>query len=245
MIVRLTAAGWEIIYQGAHALLAGKLAAKVQGIFAIERWTETLSAIVDHDDLKESFGDNVYLTELGAPKDFTLFKMTARERVAEAKRRIESGHRKHRWIGLLASRHVEALYCKESVSAALDRLVASERERRTTVLRELKASATQLEAAYDLMEWCDRASLLLCQNAIPAMNRRIEIITLLDGRRFELWQRDDGTLGIDPWPASEESFEVGVEVRTVAQLAFKSDRELEQALNKAVVEDRRWRFARS
>jgi hypothetical protein len=109
MIVRNVESGWEIVFQSAHALLAGQLASHLRQSAKIRYWPETLAAILDHDDHKEAFGNNVYLTELGAPKDFTQFRFTARERCEEVRRRIDSGYRKHRWVGLLAARHAQEL----------------------------------------------------------------------------------------------------------------------------------------
>jgi hypothetical protein len=244
MIVRHTAAGWEIIYQGAHALLAGNFARHLKRLAELRFGLETSSAIVDHDDLKEPFGKNVYLTDLGAPRDFTQFTFTARERLAEAKRRIESGHRKHRWMGLLASQHVEALYGGERLSKGLSALLLAERKRRSKVLSDLATPQDELEAAYEFMGWCDRASLILCQNALPAMHRRLEISSLGDDARSEIWLGEDQAVHVAPWPFVEDRFTVGCEVRLVQKLHFTNDRELERALLAAEIENREWRFAR-
>jgi hypothetical protein len=227
MIVRHTVDGWEVIYQGAHALLAGQIAQKLSPDVTPRFWTETLAAIIDHDDLKEDFGNNVYLTDLGAPKDFALFKFTATERYTESKRRIANANRKHRWIGLLAARHVEQLYATERVSRKLAALIDSERARRPSALRELNLQEDHLEAAYRIMQWCDRASLILCRSELPAMMRRIEVAALAPGTRSEMWQAEDESVKVSPWPFAAPAFEVSVEVRTLAQMVFKSDRELE------------------
>jgi Protein of unknown function (DUF3891) len=245
MIVRSIEAGWEIVFQSAHALLAGQLATHLQRFGKIHYWSETLAAIVDHDDHKEAFGSNAYLTELGAPKDFSQFRFTARERLAEVVRRIDSGYRKHRWIGLLATRHAQELYGREHVSKKLTALLEAEQRRRMSLLHELRTTDAALEAAYAVLQWCDRASLILCQNALPSMHRRIEIAALGDGKRYEFWQAEDDTLSVEPWPFSSDSFAVHVEVRTVHQLSFESDRELERCLSKCPVEDRAWNFQKT
>lgn len=242
MIVRNVESGWEIVFQSAHALLAGRLATQLRQLLKIHYWSETMAAIVDHDDHKEAFGKNVYLTELGAPKDFTQFRYTARERFDEVRRRIDSGYRKHRWIGLLAARHAEELYRHKNVSKKLEELLGAERQKRAAVLLELKTTEEALEAAYAVLQWCDRTSLILCQNALPAMNRRIEIASLGDGKRYEIWENEDGTVSVDPWPFRSENFDMHVEVRTVPQLTFKADRELECCLGECKVEDRVWNF---
>jgi hypothetical protein len=240
MIVTHTANGWEIIFQSAHALLASRFALEWKGLKEIPYWRETLCAIIDHDDLKEAFGKNTYLTELGAPKDFTQFSFSARERFLEVKRRIESGQRKHRWIGLLSSRHAAELYGAENVSKRLTILLEAERKRRLSLLKGLSSSVDELEAAYQLLRFCDRMSLILCQGEIPAMSRRIEIVSDPSGLRYEVWQNDERSLAVEPWPFVSSPFEVSVEVRTIRQLQFTSDRELERHLRNADVENRTW-----
>ena len=102
-----------------------------------------------------------------------------------------------------------------------------------------------MEAAYAVLQWCDRTSLILCQSGIPAMHRRIEIAPLADRRRYELWQADDETVAVSPWPFQFPRFEVHVEVRSLHQLTFQSDRELERCLQSGEIEDRRWTFKQS
>jgi len=240
MIVRNVSAGWEIIFQSAHALLAGQIASQLQPQSKIHYWSETLTAIVDHDDHKEAFGQNVYLTELGAPKDFTQFQQTAKERYLEVKRRIESGYRKHRWIGLLAARHAEELYREAEVSKPLSELLEEEQQKRLSILHNLGTTAEALEAAYALVQWCDRASLIFCQGELPAMHRRIEIAPLEKGTLYEMWEIDDDVVTVAPWPFQTDEFTLHVEVRTVPQLVFRNDRELEKCLQDCPVEDRSW-----
>ena len=242
MIVTNVETGWEIVYQAAHALLAGKIATQLRQLRAIPYWPETLAALFEHDDHKTSFGKNVYLTKLGAPRDFTQLHLTARERFEEVQRRIDSGYRKHRWIGMLAGRHAEELYRHETVSTKLRKLIDNERTRRPALLRDLQAKEEALEAAYLVLQWCDRLSLTLCQSGLPAMQRRIEIAPLEASKRYEIWQNEDKTVSVHPWPFALDRFEELVEVRGIGQLVFASDQELEACLKQAAVEDRRWRF---
>ncbi|WP_373652661.1 DUF3891 family protein [Schlesneria sp. DSM 10557] len=244
MIVKSVETGWEVVYQAAHALLAGKIATQLRQLPAVHYWPETLAALFEHDDHKTSFGKNVYLTSLGAPKDFTQFRFTAKERAREVSRRIENGYRKHRWIGLLAARHAEELYRSEKISPSLRALIDDEIERRAAILHELGTTKAALESAYAVLQWCDRISLILCQGAIPAMHRRIEIAPL-ENQRYQMWQRPDNTVAIEPWPFSAKIFVEHVEVRTLQQLIFTSDSELQEHLRACPVEMRTWHFQKT
>ena len=74
------------------------------------------------------------------------------------------------------------------------------------------------------------------------MNRRLEIAELDEGTRHEIWESENQTVTVEPWPFKIESFKVGVEFRTVHQLSFSSDQELEKHLLECAVEERTWHF---
>ncbi len=245
MIVTNIESGWEIVFQPSHGVLAGSLALKFADEWQGRFWVETVAAIIGHDDEKEDFGENHYLTELGAPRDFTLMAMDDETRFHEAKRRTGNAYRKHTWIGLLQGMHVEFLYDDQDVLPELRELMDEEKKHRTRELRLLGLNKSDLIRGYDLLRWCDRCSLILCQSALPAGGRRLEIITTSDKTRYEIWQRDDESIGVAPWPFAATSFSVGAEVRIVKQLAFENDLELADALEGAERDQREWTFRKS
>ncbi|MCA9257764.1 MAG: DUF3891 family protein [Planctomycetales bacterium] len=246
MIVTSVESGWEIVFQETHGLLAAQLAQKLKKRWRPREWTQTVAAILTHDDHKQPFNARHYVTKLGAPRDFTLVSMSAAERLAEAERRIAHSTRKHRWIGLLMSRHVEHLYGGESgVSAKMKRLLRNEQKRRKATLQAIGLGEAELEHAYSLLQWCDRCSLILTRGEIPAMERRIEITHTLDDKRSYLKQRSDGTLAVKPWPFEEDELTVSAEVRLLEQLAFSDDEDLIKRLDAAQVETRQWTFSRN
>jgi hypothetical protein len=73
------------------------------------------------------------------------------------------------------------------------------------------------------------------------MHRRIETAPF-DGKPSEIWEKGDQIVSIEPWPFSSTRFDVHVEVRTVQQLTFATDRDLERCLWASPVEDRIWHF---
>lgn len=148
MIVRHVRDGWEVIFQPAHGLLAGALAEQLATDRRSAYWFETKTAVAKHEDSKVAFrsGDRNYVTEAGAPKDFTQVKLSARERFVEVRERLENAYRQHRWIGLLESHHADFLYQDRDVSKSLSQLLEGERER---TLSELKLTQGDLLNAYD------------------------------------------------------------------------------------------------
>lgn len=243
MIVSNVESGWEVVFQPSHGLLAAKLAMELKGETRPRYWMETIAAILTHDDYKQPFDGHHYVTDVGAPKDFSLVSMSDSDRLAETERRITQADRKHRWLGLLISRHAEHLYGDQpDISDDMAKLLQSEQDRRKRVLRKLKLKLSDLEQAYAMLQWCDRCSLILVTNKTPAMQRRIEITHRLHNEPSYLWRREDDLLQIEPWPFASDRVTVGVEVHQLNQLSFRDDAELERRLNDAEIEYREWTF---
>lgn len=163
--------------------------------------------------------------------------MNSDQRFEETCQRLEDAEKKHRWIRLLLSRHAEFLYGDQDTSDSLAELLKSEKRRRRAILKQLNHSADDLEACYEWLRWCDRCSLILCGDDIPAMGRRLEIATTEDGTRYDIFDAGDG-ICIDPWPMDSEVVTFDLEVRNLSQLQFADDAELKAALDAASVTSR-------
>jgi hypothetical protein len=232
LIVRKSSPAWEIIFQPAHALLAGKIAQELLSDVHCTAWFETLLAIAIHDDHPEQFlaGKTEYVTESGAPKDFTEMEMSDDLRLREAILCVANAYRKSQWIGLLRSYHTHVLYSSEEISVPFQQFLEDETERRRTIMRHIGVKKAELEHAYEVMQWCDRCSLILCQSELPAMHRKLEI-SMMQKQRYDIWQRDDQSICVEPWPFTSQSFTLQVEKYSLATLAFADDAELGKALD--------------
>ena len=242
MIVNSTPAGWQIIYQQAHALLAAQLAWHWLPTPPPDRWVGLLAAIAQHDDEQEGWrgrGGHNGLTNAGAPADFTqkAFSMT------QARGVLEASHFQGQWRSLLTSLHLSCLYeslrgQKKPIDDFLDELRAGQEQLR----RALKSTKAEAQQAYDLLHWCDRLSLIFCRDEIPEMGRVLEIHHGPDGRRYDLRQPHGPghPVLVAPWPFAAPEIEVSVEASVLAQLQFKDDAELAAALRAAPVETLRW-----
>ena len=147
-----------------------------------------------------------------------------------------SRQRKHSWLGVMQSIHAESLYRGEDTGTEMQRMLDLEKKRREFMLAQLHIDPTIVQQTYDWMHFCDRLSLILCGDDVPAMNRRLEIITNDEGTRFEIWQDERDRIRVSPWPFVEVKVELSVEYRTVTQLAFVDDAELGNALKTCQVE---------
>ena len=175
MIVNSTPAGWQIIYQQAHALLAAQLAYAWAPTLPPDRWVGLLAAIAQHDDEQAAWrgrGGHHGLTAAGAPANFTQ-KEFSMEQAAGV---LAAARFQGRWRSLLTSLHLSCLYeglrgQKKEIDAFLDELHTQQRQWE----RALHITKKEAGQAYALLHWCDRLSLILCRHEIPEMGRAVEI----------------------------------------------------------------------
>ena len=242
MIVNQTKAGWNIIFQQAHALLAGKVAMQWKVRERPEPWADVLSAIVDHDDGQRDWQTRAHLTEAGAPLDFTEQPLD----FAQAKRTVNSARYRSRWIALLTSMHTITLYerLRGTISKELDEFLDEQQHYQQKLRRSLSIRKEEAEKMYRLVFFCDACSLVLCKNEVPGNGNRLELAATPDQQTAYIFQRDDETLSIDPWPFESSTFTVEADVFRLRQLAFKDDQELHEALDQAEVVSRAWTFTR-
>lgn len=241
MIVRLKETGWQIIYHRAHALLAAQLAGQWRKKDSPARLYETIAAISHHDDLeRELEGD--HLTEAGAPQDFTLVDETSIQQMDEL---VASALYRSRWVAMLTSMHQCRLNGeKRGTSAELDQFLDKQIELQKGWRKELKIAKDDVDQAYAFMQWCDRLSLILCQGELPADERSLEISKGPDGERYDIVERNNGSLAVSPWPFENESFIVNVEAHLLSQVKFEDDQSLTEALKQAPVTLLEWTFKR-
>lgn len=239
MIANLTETGWEVIYHRAHALLAAQIAGEWRRSVTPARLYETIAAISHHDDLEREWEGN-QLTEAGAPLDFTLDKETAVEKLRGL---VNNARYRGRWVAMLISMHTSFLNePKRGESAELDSFLDELLEQQQQWRQELQLDKSEVESAYAFMQWCDQLSLILCQRDLPAGGRALEISTFPDGKRYDVRQRDDGRVTVEPWPFNTEQFIVEVEASYLKQVKFTSNDELTAALQEAPLKVLQWTF---
>ena len=243
MIVNLQNSGWEVIYQRAHGLLAVKLASHWRENERGAYWLELLAAITQHDNNQKEFcGDN-YLTMIGAPADFMVASGSP---LAQAQKVVDDASYQGRYVALMTSMHTSTIYVgerdDEAFAAFLDEQAAHQKKWR----RALKLSKADAERDYAIMSWCDRMSLILCQNELPTDSRRLEVTLTPTGEHSYVWQREDETLGLEPWPFSEGAqVKVSVEATYLTETRFESDEALHaQRSKKRRPEVKSWTFVK-
>jgi len=228
MITQYTGNGWEVITQRAHGLLAGQICARWNLNDQPERWTETLIATAEHDDVFNEFERSPLVDQNGAPINFkeTRFDLEASTQL------IDMALTKSRFIALLLNRHIRFTHGQDP---AAKKFVATLKKQEKIWLREAQVKKEEVDRAYELLEFCDAFSLLICQSQIPPEGRRIEISCGPDGTPYSLFQQHDVII-VEPWPFSAKKFEVRFEKRIIAKLKFRNDEDFRSKLKDCSIE---------
>ncbi|NJB84970.1 hypothetical protein GGR26_000715 [Lewinella marina] len=242
MLVRPHPEGWRITLHPAHGLLAADIYSHLPSVAPPGLSLPTLLAVAQHDDHQVDFSSGDYLTDRGAPKDFTLLRMDEAQRSEQAEALLEDAYRKHLWTGLLIGRHYEHLYKGESVDARLKKLLKGIVVKRKQVLQQRGWPAELLETVYGRMRFCDRLSLILCGEELPAQGRRLEVNDGLGEPTFVCQDPETEELKLAPWCLAEAEATVSVESYVLDQLTYTSGSALGAALAKGLPEVREWKF---
>lgn len=258
MITHPTPTGWQVIYQRAHALLAAQIVAHwdppQRPSYAAAHWQATLAAITQHDDAGREWEGEGLLTPAGAPKDFRISTVSARQPSLS----IEHARYQGQYSALLQAMHVQTLYADFAAEhAELGELLEAIDGWLTGWRKALKLSKAEAEACYRLLKWGDDCSLILCQRHLPTDGRAIEIGAGPDGTIYTARMLTDSGgadprtgdamtgVMVEPWPFAVPAFTVSIETTRIDGLAFASDADLVTALQSGTIAPQVWTFARS
>lgn len=222
MITIYTAQGWQIITQRSHGLLAGQICARWKHDDQPLRWTETLIATAEHDDVFNELELDPLIDDNGAPINF---KQTSFDPAA-AQRLMDMALTKSRFISLLINKHIRFTHGDDPLAKAFITILKKQEK---AWLTEAEIQPRELDEAYELLEFCDAFSLLICQSLVPPEGRRMEISNGPDGTSYSLFQKDEKII-VEPWPFSSDQFELVYETRTIKQLKFSSDEQFRKIL---------------
>ena len=237
MIVTYKEEGWHIVTQRAHGIVAAQLAMEWQRKDRPRRWTETVLAIAEHDDAEVELDGENELTPTGGPINFDMKTFD----LAHCRKLSLLTQTKSRFIALLTSVHMVFLYEKEAPENKEASAFLEEQKRlQQSWAKELGMEKEEYLRLYNLLEWCDACSLLICGERQQPEKRKMEISVGHDKKMYHLVQVDDTTLTVDPWPFEAKTFTVSFEWRLIKQLQFSSSAQFREAFQQAAVHETSW-----
>lgn len=241
MIVNSLKDGWEIIYQRAHANLAAMILSGWKKSEDIYRPTEMVIAVAQHDDQEIFWDQSEHLTDQGAPLDFIESDLDTS--MKQASLVVSNAYRQGLWIALLISMHNSCLYePRRGTTVTLDRFLDSQKDNQVQWRKKLGISKALAERNYSLVLFADTLSLILCRRQLPLQSRRLEVSPTPDNEMVMVFQRDDKSVGLDPWIFEESEIQFSLEARRLSQLSYKSEVDLKHALDESLIEIMTWNF---
>lgn len=250
MICTRDASGWELIYQDAHARVAGDLLRPLRAesrpgpAGGLDRWDELLYATALHDNGWQEWEPGQHRTDLGAPLGFE--DTTMPDVVAQSERALGRVRHASLFAALLVAEHFRSLY-RTFDSPGVQAMLTAHGPLRARWRRTLGVTQADVDRHYALLRWADTLSLHLCARRMPIGALRIEVGALSPaagaeggGERTFAWQRPDGTVGLDPWPYEAREVTVRTEAYLLTRLAYPSDAALATALARARIRPAVW-----
>ncbi|UKT65752.1 DUF3891 family protein [Pedobacter mucosus] len=228
MIVNYKKDGWEIVTQRSHGLLAAQICARWKITDQPQRWVETLIAVAEHDDVYNEFERDPLINSSGGPVDF---KMTSFDKDASTKL-IDMAVTKSSFIALMIAKHINFTHGDDSKAKPF---LADLKKKENGWLKSAISSPAEVSEAYELLEFCDAFSLLICQEMIQPEQRSIEISSGPGGVSYSFTAKEENLI-VTPWPFELPEFQVSFECRTLKQLSYSNNNEFRKMLRLAPVE---------
>ena len=242
MIVNYSEAGWEVITQRAHGIVAAQIAFNWRTSDRPERWVETVLAIAEHDDAENELDGETLITPAGGPLNFDMKSFE----LPHCKKLASLTTTKSRYIAILTSMHMEFLYGdEEAESSQAKQFLDTQREIQAKWRKELKLSKAESLRIYKLVEWCDALSLLICKKDMQPEERSLEISTGPDDKMYYLSQTAENMLTINPWPFETNDFVVRYDSRLITSIQFNSSAEFRKAFLEADIKEKTWTITKA
>lgn len=239
--------GWRLVTQPAHAWMAGTLAAAWGGALPPpEPRDAVLVATRLHDIGWDDLDAAPRLNDDGEPAGF--LQTTAAETIAVWERAVDTVGLISPYAALLVSRHAALIFQRRidrGGDSPADRAqlarAATAHEARRAALRHLLAgraaygahlSPEALAAAYRWLRACDRLSLAVLTDDVPAAGTIEGLPASRPGESVTLAYRRRGpvTLAVDPWPFRAPRLALAVDARMVPQQQFADSASWERAI---------------
>ena len=246
MIVTSHEKGWKIINQRSHGLLAAMIAYQYAIDLPNEIIVPVLIAIAEHDDGAAETLQDKNLTEMGAPRDFTVGNKDKKTSVKQKSSVMEIATSKSQLNALLTSMHINFIFedFNKGQDKALNSFLKDQEKNRKEILKHLDIDKKYADRLYRFVEWCDAFSLLICMNQIQPEGRKMEISESPDGDMNQTFYKAENTIAVEPWVFKNESFKVFYEYKIIEQLKFNSIEEFNLVCSKTKVQREEFTFSK-
>ena len=145
-----------------------------------KRWVDILIATAEHDDVFNELETGPLVNPTGGPVDF---KMNVFDQ-SLSQQLIGRAEMKGSFIALLILRQIAFTHGGEPRAKPF---LAKLKKKESAWLKIVGVSKKEVDSAYELLEFCDALSLLICQDRVPPQGRKVEISTGPTGKLYGLY----------------------------------------------------------
>ncbi|MGK9123821.1 DUF3891 family protein [Olivibacter sp. SA151] len=238
MIVTYTDRGFEIVLQRHHGRLAAAILNQLKWLEADPFKLDVLFATGIHDDTYNEFEVEGIINRFKGPKDFKMESFN----LQRCEALLKKGLTRSLYVALLLSFHIQFLYATESDESA--QYCKSLQPLQHKWMAELGIDRNTVQAHYAILQWCDALSLILCQDQIPPEGRKLEVSQGPEARSYYVFDKSGSILSVDPWPFTDNEFELTLEYRILPRLEYQNDAVFKESLWESTVHFRKINFAK-
>jgi len=174
----------------------------------------------------------------GGPVDFKMCSF----RKDYAQLMMERSLSKSTYVALLTLKHMQFVHGSDPAAKTYFSSLQNEQKEWRKVAG---VTRREIDEAYDLLEFCDAFSLLICQGLLQPEGRKMEISSGPDGKVYQVYESGPRHLKVAPWPFEKEIFTLRFESRTIEQLSFMNIAEFRKALQAAEIVGHKLTVSRS
>lgn len=221
MIVNETPNCWNIFFQRAHGLLAGKIAfsLKKDCFLFPQYYFETINSIAEHDNGQSEWQNHTHLNDKGEPIDFRDKGVD----LEQAYRTVNNSKYKSLWQALLTSIHTHSLYQPyKSDDTKIEAFLIEQEKFQENIFKTLQVKKSLVHQEYQLFRLCDELSLAICKNSLQDKAQEIGSI---QGTTYYA-SINKGFIEIEPWCFKENKIQIISEMYSIPHKTFKEDKDL-------------------
>ena len=229
MIVAYDINETRVITQTHHAHIAGFIGNHLKSEYKSLFFSEVIAAIFYHETQETDFNYTRQLNDLGQPVSFDKPEITLEEQAEKTNKILDKLKTRSLLGAALVSTHLKFL-SPQVFTTGLVSKSNSNLDRKAMRLYKIKKA--DYDYLYGIVRFCDRLSLMICQNELPDAQRSFEINNALGNKIHQLKDKN-GRLIIDPWPFVGTELTIQYEYHKLKQRSFKNSETFYKAVDES------------
>ncbi|WP_028374771.1 DUF3891 family protein [Leeuwenhoekiella sp. MAR_2009_132] len=231
MIVSADINGTRIITQTHHAHIACYIGHQLKNKYKNAYFADVIAAIAFHETRETDFNYTRQLNDLGQPVSFDKPDVTEAQLGKKAEEILNGLKSRSLLVAALVCSHLKFL-SPQVFEAGLVSTINCDLDKQAMKAYNLKTDSYNI--LYGIVRFCDRLSLMICQDELPDANRSYDINDALGDTIHNLCDKE-GELIINPWPFQEDEVIINYEYHILKQRSFKNSQTFYKAFKESEI----------